>query len=134
MPDAIYSTVREIERLSTVGAIIYRGGLAVQAVKENSTGVDVAWRDGLGNVGGQHYDAVFLAAGALNTTRLLMEALKLYDRAAFLLDSQKFIVPLVTLRATANALSERKPILPGVFLELHDPAIDEHWIHGQITL
>ena len=132
MPDAIYSTVQEIDRLSAKGAITYRGGLAVRAVEEDRDGVDIAWCDRSGSTGKHRYDAVFLAAGALNTTRLLMRTLKLYDQRALLLDSQKTIIPLVKMRSTANALSERKPILPGLFLDLCDPAVDEHWIHLQI--
>jgi hypothetical protein len=78
----------------------------------------------------EDYEAVFLATGALNTTRLLLRATA--SAAAILLDSQKFIVPLLNLSATRQALEDAKPSFAGLFLDICDPDIDPHWIHGQV--
>src|SRR5262249_30823064 len=70
VPDAIYSTTQEINRLAAKGAMIYRGGLTVKELRETDTEVDVGWTYPDGSAGSDTYSAVFLALGALNTTRL----------------------------------------------------------------
>lgn len=132
VPNAIYSTVSEIDQLKRRGDIDYLEGLAVQVVEEGRDGVTVRWMDRRGQAGDRTYGAVFLALGAINTTRLLIRSLQLFDRTATLFDSQKFILPLLTFRSSALALDQNKPILPGVFLDLYDPELDPHWIHAQI--
>jgi hypothetical protein len=73
-----------------------------------------------------------VAAGAINSTRLVLESKRLYDRAAVLKTTQGFIVPMVNVRGArfewpmANTLS-------GAFFEFKHPSISNNWIHSQIS-
>ena len=131
VPDAIYSSVPEISDLQAGGYLRYRPGIAVQEVRETANTVRVRWQSVKhGAEESEGYEAVFLAAGALNTTRLLLRATA--STAATLLDSQKFIMPLLNFSGTQKSLEDAKPSFAGVFLDICDPALDPHWIHGQI--
>jgi choline dehydrogenase-like flavoprotein len=75
---------------------------------------------------------LFVAAGALNSTRLVLESKRLYDRPAVMKTTQGFVVPMVNVRGApfewpnANTLS-------GAFFEFKLPAVSDTWIHSQIS-
>jgi hypothetical protein len=131
VPQAIYSTSQQIDRLNAQGALRYRCGHIVRELDETPGGVRVNWTRTDGSPGDESYHAVFLALGAINTTRLLMRTLRLYDRSVRILDSQKFILPLLTAWSTPTAMDERKPTLPALFCEMRNSDPEQHWIHTQ---
>ncbi len=132
VPQAMYSTVEEIDALKSSADLQYLPGRIVVELKERADCVEVIWQDPQCEQDRGKFDAVFLGLGAVNTTRLLIRSLDLFDREIDILDSQKIILPILTFAATPDALSERKPILPGVFLDLFDPDVDSCWVHTQI--
>jgi choline dehydrogenase-like flavoprotein len=131
--DAIYSTRDEAPRLAALGALEYVPGVVVETVTEDTKGVEVAFfrpRDGTRHR--RSFDRAFLGAGAINSTRIVMDSLRLYDQPIRLKDSQKFVLPLLRPRSTPiewpaiNALA-------GLFVETKLPALSDHWIHCQIS-
>src|SRR4029077_20896792 len=80
----------------------------------------------------ERFDRVFLAAGAIQSTRIVLASLKLFEHTLVLKDSQKFILPLLRLRRVPmrwpNVVT-----LAGAFLDFKVPGLSEHWAHAQIS-
>jgi choline dehydrogenase-like flavoprotein len=79
------------------------------------------------------FDAVFVAAGPINTTRLLLHSGRLYDRPVRLKESQKFVVPMLRMRGAATAIEHPSLTLASVFLETKTETLSDHWMHLQIV-
>lgn len=131
---AIFSTLPMLDALVRRGSVRYRPGVAVDVVTEAAEGVTVdavevatlqrrRWQ----------FDQVFLAAGPINTTRILLRSRGLYDHVVRLKESQKFVLPLLRWRAAKTAVEYRSPTLASVFLETKAPALSDHWVHLQIV-
>jgi choline dehydrogenase-like flavoprotein len=76
---------------------------------------------------------VFLACGALATTKVLLASLDAFERPVTLHDSHSFVLPLIRYRAVAGVVDERLYTLAQVFLALSDPALTARGIHFQVT-
>jgi choline dehydrogenase-like flavoprotein len=130
---AIYSTDRDLNRLQAEGRILTIEGRAVVCLREESKSVVVELRccDSR-ELHEARFDRVFLAAGAIQSTRIVLNSLQLFDQKVFLKDSQKFILPLLRLRrsplAWPNAVA-----LAGAFIEFKVPGVSDHWIHAQVS-
>jgi choline dehydrogenase-like flavoprotein len=130
---AIYSTDRDLNRLQAAGRILTVEGQAVVCLREEAESVVVELRSSNGREQREaRFDRVFLAAGAIQSTRIVLNSLRLFDQRVFLKDSQKFILPLLRLRRSPlswpNAVA-----LAGAFLEFKVPSVSDHWIHAQIS-
>ncbi len=79
------------------------------------------------------YSRVFLAAGAIGTTRIALRARALFDRDVVMKDSQKILLPILRLPAPANALDPRGLTLAGLFVDPPAPEGYAHRPHLQIT-
>jgi hypothetical protein len=79
------------------------------------------------------FDAVFLAAGPLNSTRVLLRSRGLYDRVVALKETQKFVLPMLRLRGAPTAIEHSSVTMASVFLETKVRALSDHWVHAQIV-
>lgn len=130
---AIYSTDTDLTRLQSAGRLESMEGWAVINLVENDTGVAVEMRHASsGEPRREVFDRVFLAAGAIQSTRIVLTSLGLFDHALILKDSQKFIMPLLRLRRTALSWP-RSVALASAFLDFKVPGLSEHWVHGQVS-
>ncbi len=128
---SIYSAEQDLQKMIRAGEVDYRSGRTVIEFSERGNEVEV-----LCETSGGHERVVvnrlFVAAGALNSTRLVLESKRLYDRPAVLKTTQGFVVPMVNVRGApfewpnANTLS-------GAFFEFKHPSISDNWIHSQIS-
>jgi len=75
---------------------------------------------------------VFLAGGALSTTKLLMQTLGLYDQDVPMLDSQYFVLPALLGKRMPAVESEQLHGMSQLFMELRDPRITANTIHMQL--
>ncbi len=130
---AIYSAGAEIDALSRCGAIEYRPGHMVETFLEKPSGVQLRVRHfASGEIHDEHFDTVFLAAGAVQSTRIVLHSLGLFDHPVSMKDSQKYILPLLRCGRTplewpnVNSLSS-------LFLEFKVPEISNHWFHVQVS-
>jgi hypothetical protein len=116
------------------GDIAYRPGLFVERTVENGGQVAI---DGVDLNAGERvrlsFDAAFIAAGPINTTRLLLRSHELYDRAVTLRDSQKFVVPMLRHRGADTAIDHPSVTLASVFIETKVPELSDHWLHVQVV-
>jgi choline dehydrogenase-like flavoprotein len=128
---SIYSAEQDLQKMIRAGEVDYRSGRTVIEFSEHGNEVEVLCETS----GGPELVVVnrlFVAAGALNSTRLVLESKRLYDRPAVLKTTQGFVVPMVNVRGApfewpnANTLS-------GAFFEFKHPSISDNWIHSQIS-
>jgi choline dehydrogenase-like flavoprotein len=75
---------------------------------------------------------VYLAAGIVPTTQILLRSRDAYDRPLRARDSQYFVFPLVTARRAHDAPSEALYTLSQLFIELNHPRVSRRAVHLQI--
>jgi hypothetical protein len=75
---------------------------------------------------------VFLAAGAIPTTRILLKSLDAYDQTVHLKDSQYFLLPMILMKRIKGASREELHTLSQLFLEIVDANENEPVAHLQI--
>jgi hypothetical protein len=115
-------------------AVNYRGGIFISRVTETDNkaiieGIEVAAMTRVQ----LEYDSVFVAAGPINTTRLLLRSRELYNRPVRLKVSQKFAVPMLRRRAAATTWEIPSITLAVAFIETKVSVLSDHWVHAQIV-
>ena len=111
----------------------HRRGVVVHRVVENGESVCVvAQRPEGGEPINIEARRVFIAAGVISTTRILLESLSAYDRPVTIRDSQYFLLPLLRWRRTTGLRSEPANTLSQLFIELLDSAPGSHNVHLQL--
>jgi choline dehydrogenase-like flavoprotein len=129
---AIFATPPILEALVRRGQALYRNGLYVESVEERADKVAVCAVDL--RAGGRCqllFDTVFVAAGPINTTRMLLRSRKLCGQEVVLKESQKFIVPMLRWQPARTALEAPAPTLAAAFIETKVPSLSDHWLHVQ---
>lgn len=129
---AIFSTLPTLEMLHREGRIEYRPGLYAQSLAETETGVELAMLDSDGEVRCEHFQALFVAAGAINTTRLMLRSRQWYGRPVTLKESRKLLIPMLRLADAPGALDQPGIALANVFIETKVPEVSDHWVHLQV--
>lgn len=131
---SIFSTPPLIEEMVRRQRVAYRPGLFVEAVEEQAGKVLIDMID-VRSAARQRlaFDAVFLASGAISTTRLLLNSRRLYDRRVLLKDSQKFVLPMLRRRSAPTAIERPSVSLASVFLEAKVPSSGDNWVHIQVV-
>jgi choline dehydrogenase-like flavoprotein len=77
-------------------------------------------------------DRVFLAAGAIGSTRIILESKRLFNRRVTMKSTQGFILPM--LRMSGAPISwPNTNTLAAAFLEFKLPEVSDHWVHAQIN-
>jgi choline dehydrogenase-like flavoprotein len=75
---------------------------------------------------------VFVACGAVSSTRLMLASMGQPQRSRRLIDSQYFIVPMLTARAAPVSVATQGNTLAQVFLELVDDRVSRNTAHMQL--
>lgn len=128
---AIYKAGDEIMALHEKGEIDYLAGHLVQRLDEEGGKVVVTSLDTSGVTHRMTFDRVFLAAGAVNSARIVLDSLGLYEHKVRLLSRGGFVIPMLTLRRVPLDWPECNT-QPGLFMELRGKGLD-HWVHVQIS-
>jgi choline dehydrogenase-like flavoprotein len=130
---AIYSAISTLDQLRTHPRFRYRAGVVVESIREGSADVVITGRD---RQSGERVTIVagrvYVAAGVIPSTRIVLRSLSAYDHPVTVLDSQYFLVPLVAAAPAREVRSERLHTLSQLFLELYDPAISPFGVHLQV--
>ena len=127
--DLIFSTRQELAALSTAG-MEYIPHVVVQGIEEHEDSVRLHT---LGEGGESRVfigARVFVGAGVFGSTGLMLRSLGL--ARADIIDSQYFILPLLTFARSKNVDRERLHTLAQVFLEIEDETVNPHKVHLQI--
>ncbi len=124
----IYASGQTLETLRLHAGFRHRAGL-VRQFKEQADQVLVTLQDGET----LQADRIFVAAGVLETARLLLTSSPDPGGRLQLQDSQHFFLPSLH-RWRAPRRPDRKPYhtLPQLFIELDDPEVSPHLVHAQV--
>ncbi len=128
----IYKANQDIDRLCAKGSAEYISGMHVHSIEEKGDKVQVYLAGAHAEADSLLFDRVFLAAGAVGSTRIVMQSLNLYDQEVSLQSTSGFIAPMWRLKGTALGWPKSNT-LPGLFLEFKAPALSNHWIHTQLS-
>ena len=125
---SIWSSAPPLERLAANGSIDHRPGTVVRRIIERDDRVAVA-ADGPSGPVTIEADRVFVAAGAIASTRIVLESLGLWDRPVRLATTQGFGLPI--LLPPGMIVYTRPTSLASLFIESR-LADSPHWVHTQI--
>jgi len=131
---AIYSTLDTLSALENAGKMSRLEGRAVLSVVENQNDVVLDLLDtSTGTIEQMSCTHVFLAAGAVNSSRILLNSRKMFHVTAMLRDSQKLLLPTLLVARLGRVAWEQAISLSSIFVELKLPNLSPHWFHAQIS-
>jgi choline dehydrogenase-like flavoprotein len=131
--ELIYCSASTLAALQSRPGFTYVGDMLVQRVVEQSGAVKIHGHTlSTGERRAFEAERVYLACGAISTTKILLESLEAFDQPVTLLDSAYFLLPLVRYRGTPGVRDEPLHTLAQVFLEIIDDATGPLTTHIQI--
>lgn len=128
---AIYKASDDIDRYIANRKVDYIGNAAVQTIRQSGGVVTVSFI----NEEGRHelnFDRVFLGAGAVNSTRIMLESRALFNHTLRLKSRAGFVIPLLRLKGSPFEWPDVNT-QPGIFLEYKAEGLSDHWIHTQLS-
>jgi hypothetical protein len=103
----IYNSETTLRQLQGNPHFSYEPDLIVTAVRESSARVVIEGRRRIGDARFEtEVGRVYLAAGAIATTQILLRSVLLYDETVWMKDSQYFLLPIVLTKAVGDATRE----------------------------
>jgi choline dehydrogenase-like flavoprotein len=131
--DCIYKADLDISAMTANSLIDYRPGRKVITVEEIADAVKIQFLNETTNkMEVEEADVLFLAAGAVNTTRIVMQSQGMYGHSVSLRRTGGFIQPFISVEGFATSWPDVNTQSTH-FLEFKDPRISQHWIHAQIS-
>ena len=130
----IYNSADTLRALRAHPNFIYRPNVVVKTFREVAGGVEInAYDLPTGDDVQFRGSRLFVAAGTLATTRLVLESLDATNACVTLKDSQYFLLPLLRKHA-ANGFDKDEPehTLSQAFIEILDDEVSAKSVHLQI--
>ena len=104
----IYSAAQTFDALRRASRVtFYSGFLALKMIEEDNQVTVITREIATGRTQRFGADRVYVACGAIGTTRLVANSLGLFDVDLPMLESRQFILPLLSLRATEDPRNKR---------------------------
>jgi ferredoxin len=104
----IYSAAQTFDILRRSNRVTFNGGFLAVRIMEQANRVTVVTKEiATGRIRLFEADRVFVACGAMGTTRLVASSLGLFDVDLPMLESRQFVLPLLSLRATEDPRNKR---------------------------
>jgi choline dehydrogenase-like flavoprotein len=129
----IYNSSQALEQLLANPKLTYTGGIVVNRLLENDGKVTISAIDRkTGSPLSIEAERVFVAAGVLSSTKIILKSLQAYDQPVTLRDSQYFLMPLLRFSPVSAIESEENYTLSQAFLEIMDQGLSAYAIHLQI--
>ncbi len=120
----IYSSAQTFDRLRSEERIEYRDGLLAVEVGEDDVPFVIARDLRSGAHHRMEADRVFVACGAMGTTRLVLGSLALFDQEVALGESAQFVAPMFSFKPVADPRSESEFTLNQFNMVV---ALDDRW-------
>jgi hypothetical protein len=127
--DFIYSSRHTLKTLLAEPAFRYVGGIVVERLEERGNAVIVRARTVTGEHVSYEAERVFVGAGAMPTTKIVMDTLGLDETR--LKDSQYFLLPMLQM-AASGARNEELHTLAQAFIEIRERTISRRTVHLQL--
>ena len=104
----IYSAAQTFDALRRASRVTFHSGfLALKIIEEANQVAVITKRNRHGRMRRFEADRVYVACGAIGTTRLVANSLGLFDVDLPMLESRQFVLPLLSLRATEDPRNKR---------------------------
>jgi ferredoxin len=99
----IYSAAQTFDALRRASRVAFHSGfLALKVIEEDNQVAVITREIATGRTRRFEADRVYVACGAIGTTRLVANSLGLFDVDLPMLESRQFVLPLLSLRATED--------------------------------
>jgi choline dehydrogenase-like flavoprotein len=129
----IYNASQTLDALVRGGGLDYRSGIYVDRLSEGECAVTVDFhRRGSVETGQLTASRVFVACGAISTTRLMLDSMGRSRLDRRLQDSQYFLVPMLNARASRVSTQTQGNTLAQLFIELDDARVSGYTVHMQL--
>jgi choline dehydrogenase-like flavoprotein len=129
----IYSSEQTLPQLKQAGDFRYQPDVIVQAVQETADGVKIRANHRVTGAALEfEAERVYLAAGVIPTTGILLRSLGAYDQPVPIKDSQYFLLPVALAKRIPNVRQESLHALSQLYLEILDPAVSPYTVHLQV--
>jgi len=129
----IYNSASTLEELKRHERFTYQPDTVVTSFSESGSDVTIRAHE---RVTGKTLELravrLYLAAGVIPTTRMVLESNNAYDQTVWMKDSQYFLIPLLLSRRARNVPQEALHTLSQLFLEIFDPEISPYAVHLQV--
>src|SRR5262249_11342619 len=104
----IYSAAQTFDALRHAGRVTFNSGFMALKITEDANRATVITKEiATGRIRQFEADRVFVACGAIGSTRLAANSLGLSDVDLPMLESRQFMLPLISLRATEDPRHKR---------------------------
>jgi choline dehydrogenase-like flavoprotein len=128
---SIWSAEHALAELQSRWKVRYLPGNYVERFEEDSGGVEVTFRTATG-IERMHGERLFVAAGVLPTTRLVLSSLDAVGEPVELCDSQYYTFPLLRGRGARVGVESQGNTLAQAFVELNDGDDPRRSAHLQV--
>jgi choline dehydrogenase-like flavoprotein len=130
--DCIYKSSQDIDRMIVEKTIEYIPNTIVHSISEKENIVEVLVTNKDKQSETLQFNRVFLAAGAVGSTRILMSSRQLYDTEIRLKSTLGFVAPMFSKKRLISNWPKANT-QPGVFLEYKVENLSNHWVHTQLS-
>ena len=125
----IYSSEHSLPQLKRAGDFRYQPDVIVRTVQESADRVKISGYHRLTRAPLEfEAERVYLAAGVIPTTGILLRSLRAYDRPVPIKDSQYFLLPVGLAKRIPNVRQEPLHALSQLCLEILDPKVSSRCI------
>lgn len=128
----IYKSTNELDEMISAGLVEYVSGVLVYSLKEKNDKVIVSYFDKDKKEKSLVFDRVFLGAGAVGSTRIVMQSKQLYETKVRLLSTVGFVAPMLKFKSIPLDWPSVNT-QPGIFLEFKVRELSDHWVHTQLS-
>ena len=129
----IYNSAFTVPELQKNPCFTYRPDTVATLLDESEAGVTITARDRTtGKELKIEAERVYLAAGVIATTKLLLESRQQFDQKLTIKDSQYFLLPMLLPFGAPGVEKEALHTLSQAFIEIQDPKVNANTVHLQI--
>jgi len=128
--ELIYSSRHTLPELISHPSFRYVPGRVVRKIEEGTAGV-LVHTDGMDDGAPQTFegDRVFVGCGTVESTRLLLSSLGMYDQSATIHDSQYFLTPFIQYQRSPKVQEEELHTLSQLMIEVLDEEVTSNSVH-----
>ena len=125
--EAIYKTSFTLDQIKKEKMVTYIDGIVVEKLIEQNGKVIIQAKTRRGNEKRVFFaEKVFLGAGVVPTTKIMLSSTEAYGEPVFIRDSQHFILPLIRYKHTKGVNHEKLFTLSQLFLRVFDESRDDY--------
>ena len=131
--DNLYTSAWTVEELCRHEKFTYLSGYVVDYVHNDKNGLTIySTKDDDGAPVYFNADKIFLAAGSVASTRIVLKSKKLYNQPVVMKYSDFYVFPSFTFFSKRNVVEEELNTCCQYFLQLEDSEVDSRLINMQI--